>query len=67
MKRLHRRVTIYRFRAIASDGEIRQSRTYTFLPAAKRQAAYWIARNCEVTLEASTELVEFKQIFGWKP
>jgi len=66
-RRLTRRITIYRFRAMNADGEIRQSRMYAFLPPTKRQAAYWIKRGCEVSIERSTEPVEWTQLFRWKP
>ena len=67
MKRRVRRVTVYRFRAIDETGEVCQSRMFAFLPPAKRQAAYWIGRGYEVTLEVVEEPVTFTELFRHTP
>lgn len=67
MKRRVRKITVYRFRAIDDTGEIRQTRMFAFLPPAKRQAAYWIGRGYEVTLEATEVPVTFTEFFRYTP
>lgn len=66
MKR-NQRMTVYRFRAMNVEGDVRVSRLFARLHDAKRQARYWGGRGYAVTIEATTEPATFAEVFRWVP